>query len=329
MKNLTHYASLCAMFLIAFTIFSCQPESQDIDNPDENALEVGGNVALAQSASMEIISIFAQEMDKAGLINGFETGKLTTRGGGAKVEMHKKDNTYFEASLDFGSGTTVDKRLLSGKIYGKIWKKSNGELMRMILQPENLNLEKNEKSCKSCNTTSSTAGDKNLTISGCTFYKGTLTIGNVSKCATGVNKNKYLFRVKIDEAIIGTPKNRRSFGFAGLADCAMLADNGNVNYIANPTKFIDALINDYAKDSYELNILEAVGTDYKGKVYRAASRGSVIVDFACSWPKKGVMDVYCKGWMPNFSVDFGTGACDNIATMKVSGVKVPGIIKLP
>jgi hypothetical protein len=328
MKKLTHYASLCAMLLIAFTIFSCQPESQQTDTNDESALEVGGNVALAQSASMEIISIFAQEMDKAGLVSGFESGKLTTRGGGPKVAMHKNDNTYFEASLDFGAGTAVDKRILSGKIYGKIWKKSNGELMRMILQPENLNLERHENACKPCNT-NSTAGNNNFTISGCTFYKGTLTIGNVSKCATGVNRNKYLFRVKIDEAIIGTPKNKRGFGFAGLADCAMLADNGNTNYIANPTKFIDALINDYAKDSYELNILEAVGTDYKGKVYRAASRGTVVVDFACSWPKKGIMDVYCKGWMPNFSVDFGTGACDNIATMKVAGVKLPGIIKLP
>jgi hypothetical protein len=330
MKQLTRYALLCLSLL--FTVFSCQQENADnIDAPSETALETGSNAALSQGVSMELLAIFAQEMSKAGLLEGFDTGKLTTRGSGPKVVLTKKDNSYFEASLDFGAGTNVDKRLLSGKLFGKIWKNSKGELMRMVVQPENLNIEKNQNSlCSTCNTnTATTAADKNFTVSGCTFYKGTMTLGNISKCVSGSYKNKYLFRVKIEDAIIGTPKNRRSFGFQGLADCAMVANDGNKNYDADPAKFMDALVNDYDKDSYEVNILEGIGKDYKGRTYKAISRGTIAVDFACSWPKKGIMEVYCQGWLPNFSINFGDGACDNLATVKVAGCRVPGIIKMP
>jgi hypothetical protein len=336
MTPIKRYGLLCLSLL--FTVFSCQKESTtatNVDAPSDTTLETGGNVALSQGVSMELISIFAQEMSKAGILEGFETGKLTTRGGGPKVELARTDGTYYEASLDFGTGTTLDKRILAGKLVGKIWKNSKGELIRMVVQPENLNIEKHENShenslCKSCTTNSGTnAGDKNFTISGCTFYKGTMTLGNIVKATSGAYKNKYLFRVKVAGAVIGTPNNRRSFGFEGLADCAMIANDGNANYIADPTKFMDALVKDYINDSYEVNVLEGFGVDYKGRVYRAVSRGTIAIDFACSWPKKGVMDVYCQGWLPSFSVNFGDGACDNLATVKVAGYKVPGVIKMP
>jgi hypothetical protein len=325
MTPLKKYALLCLSLL--FTVFSCQKESTNsdaADAPSDTALETGGNVALSQGVSMELIAIFAQEMSKAGILEGFETGKLTTRGGGPKVQLTKTDGTYYEASLDFGAGTSLDKRIIAGKLIGKIWKNSKGELIRMVVQPENLNIEKHSNSlCNSCTTNGATnTSDKNFTISGCTFYKGTMTLGNISKCVSGAYKNKYLFRVKVSDAIIGTPKNRRSFGFEGLADCAMIANDGNANYVADPAKFMDALVKDYENDSYEVNVLEGFGVDYKGRTYRAVSRGTIAIDFACSWPKKGVMDVYCQGWLPNFSVNFGDGACDNLATLKVSGCRL-------
>jgi hypothetical protein len=62
------------------------------------------------------------------------------------------------------------------------------------------------------------------------------------------------------------------------------------------------------------------GVNHKGVAYSVITTEDLTFEFGCAYAKKGGLKITATG-KPDINVDFGDGACDNKATITISGVK--------
>ncbi len=78
-------------------------------------------------------------------------------------------------------------------------------------------------------------------------------------------------------------------------------------------------------DIYDISV-NLTGTDTSGKAFTVVSTTPLRKTGTCEWIISGIVEIK-KGISPKAILDFGTGTCDNQATLKVG--KATGIITLP
>ncbi len=71
----------------------------------------------------------------------------------------------------------------------------------------------------------------------------------------------------------------------------------------------------YADDIYTISGT-ASGTDRKGKKYAVDIKSDLVKSASCPYVSSGVVSIFPDGLSPRI-LDFGSGVCDNIATLKI------------
>ncbi len=64
------------------------------------------------------------------------------------------------------------------------------------------------------------------------------------------------------------------------------------------------------------------GTDINGAAYSVNIINPLMIQFGCQWIKSGSIELVNPGY-PTITVDYGSGACDNAATVTINGVSYP------
>ena len=80
-------------------------------------------------------------------------------------------------------------------------------------------------------------------------------------------------------------------------------------------------LQDYTDDIYSITG-SADGTTFEGQAYTASITQALIVQVGCRWIQSGTFDLTPTGFATR-SFDYGSGACDNDATLTVNGATIP------
>jgi len=131
--------------------------------------------------------------------------------------------------------------------------------------------------------------------------QGTKTITNLGRIGTYNGGNNLKYSVVVTNASITTPDGTISWNSTRTRE--WIAGE------STPTILLD--------DVYMITG-SANGTDVNGNTFTVTITSALRVAFSCRWIESGTLDITPQG-LATRTVDFGSGSCDNQATVTING----------
>jgi hypothetical protein len=328
---------VCTSLFAATFFFSCQKESISTTNPSDNSAKTltsenaTTSIAASQVALLNAFKIFVEKAGEEGSLTTTNLLNVETRGGGnspAKSQCTKITSSGWQrnvnsVTLDFGDGCMdIDGRKIAGQLHGRIQRSGrSNDITEIVLSPCNFMVD-------------------------CSITTGEMILSNI--CETN---GKYHFNWEVKHVLLSTfDKYTKKITGSCTMDSkgkALQSINGNSKsghddkhtegrgnddgLKTGGTTFADAIF-DFTGDQYLFEVTSGKIVDPKHGTFGVKTQlgHPARVDINCAYPNKGIVEISPKAaWiLPNFSVDFGNGQCDNEALVKVGGV-LKHTIKMP